>query len=90
VADLGTRFLPATKAPQINAAGGGQAVGPVRGGRNCGRRHHQNDCVTGRDQCGIEDPFDWAYKLEAELERRGKQDRVEQGRGLLPCHVMCI
>ena len=74
VAGLGTRFLPATKAspkemlpvvdkPLIQYA--------VEEAYAAGIRHMI--FVTGRSKRAIEDHFDTAYELEAELEAAGKK-----------------
>ena len=75
VAGLGTRFLPATKAspkemlpvvdkPLIQYA--------VEEAYAAGIRHMI--FVTGRSKRAIEDHFDTAYELEAELEAAGKKE----------------
>lgn len=91
VAGLGTRFLPATKAsakemlpivdkPLIQYA----AEEAVAAGIT------ELIFVTGRNKRSIEDHFDKAYELEAELAIAGKVDLLEQARDLLPPEVTCI
>ena len=46
--------------------------------------------VTGRSKRAIEDHFDKAYELEAELEGRGKDKILRSLRGILPKEVTCI
>ena len=91
VAGLGTRFLPATKAspkemlpvvdkPLIQyAAEESEAAGVC-----------QLIFVTGRAKRSIEDHFDKAYEVEAELSNAGKKDLLDIVRNILPPHVTCI
>jgi len=91
VAGMGSRFLPATKAspkemlpivdkPLIQHA----AEEAVAAGIT------ELIFITGRGKRAIEDHFDKAYELEAELEARGKTQLLEQIRGLLPSGVSCV
>lgn len=91
VAGQGTRFLPATKAspkemmpivdkPLIQYA--------VEEAVSAGIT--DMIFVTGRSKRSIEDHFDKAYELEAELERRGKAELLEYVRNLLPRNINCI
>jgi UTP--glucose-1-phosphate uridylyltransferase len=90
VAGLGTRFLPATKAspkemlpvvdkPLIQYA--------VEEAVNAGIT--DMIFVTGRGKRAIEDHFDKAYELEAELQAHGKAKLLKEVRGLLPPGVTC-
>ncbi|APV52608.1 UTP--glucose-1-phosphate uridylyltransferase [Betaproteobacteria bacterium GR16-43] len=91
VAGLGTRFLPATKAspkemlpvvdkPLIQyAVEEAVAAGIV-----------DLIFVTGRGKRAIEDHFDKAYELEAELARTGKNKLLKEVRSLLPEGVNCV
>ncbi len=90
VAGLGTRFLPATKAspkemlpivdrPLIQYA----AEEAVAAGIT------DLIFVTGRGKRAIEDHFDKAYELEAELLAHGKNKLLKEVRGLLPEGVSC-
>jgi len=91
VAGLGTRFLPATKAspkemlpvvdkPLIQyAAEESEAAGIS-----------QMIFVTGRAKRSIEDHFDKAYELEAELSHAGKTSLLDIVHNILPSHVTCI
>ena len=46
--------------------------------------------VTGRSKRAIEDHFDKAYELEAELEAKNKQSLLEIVRNIKPSHVDCV
>jgi UTP--glucose-1-phosphate uridylyltransferase len=85
VAGLGTRFLPATKAspkemlpivdkPLIQYA--------VEEALSAGIT--DLIFITGRGKRAIEDHFDKAYELEAELQAHGKNKLLKEVRGLLP------
>jgi UTP--glucose-1-phosphate uridylyltransferase len=87
---MGTRFLPATKAspkemlpvvdkPLIQYA----AEEAVAAGIT------ELIFITGRAKRSIEDHFDKAYELEAELEARHKHELLWQVRAILPSHVSC-
>jgi len=91
VAGLGTRFLPATKAspkemlpvvdkPLIQYA----AEEAVAAGIT------DLIFITGRGKRAIEDHFDKAYELEAELQAKGKNKLLKEVRGLLPEGVTCV
>ncbi len=91
VAGMGTRFLPATKAspkemlPVVDKPIIQYAVEEaVAAGIT------ELIFVTGRSKRAIEDHFDKAYELEAELEARGKTALLEQVRNLLPSHVSAV
>ena len=90
VAGLGTRFLPATKAspkemlpvvdkPLIQYA--------VEEAYAAGIRHMI--FVTGRSKRAIEDHFDTAYELEAELEAANKQELLALVRSIQPDDMDC-
>jgi UTP--glucose-1-phosphate uridylyltransferase len=90
VAGLGTRFLPATKAqpkemlpvvdkPLIQYA--------VEEAYAAGIRHMI--FVTGRNKRAIEDHFDTAYELEAELEAAAKHDLLQLVRSVQPADMDC-
>jgi UTP--glucose-1-phosphate uridylyltransferase len=91
VAGLGSRFLPATKAqpkemlpivdkPLIQYA----IEEAVEAGIT------EMIFITGRNKRAIEDHFDKAYELEAELEAAGKQQLLEMVRGVIPKNVNCM
>jgi UTP--glucose-1-phosphate uridylyltransferase len=46
--------------------------------------------ITGRNKRAIEDHFDKAYELEAELEAAGKQQLLEMVRSVIPKNVNCM
>jgi UTP--glucose-1-phosphate uridylyltransferase len=88
VAGLGTRFLPATKAspkemlpvvdkPLIQYAVEEAAAAGIT----------EMIFVTGRGKQAIEDHFDKAYELEAELAAHGKVKLLTEIRSLLPKHL---
>lgn len=88
VGGLGTRFLPATKAspkemlpiidkPLIQFA--------VEEAAEAGAT--EMIFVTGRGKRAIEDHFDKAYELEAELSARGREDLLEQAREMMPTGI---
>ena len=91
VAGLGTRFLPATKAnpkemlpivdkPLVQYA----AEEAVRAGIEV------LVFITGRNKRSIPDHFDKAYELESELEAKGKHDRLDAVRDIIPSYVTPI
>ncbi|MFN4328166.1 MAG: UTP--glucose-1-phosphate uridylyltransferase GalU [Limnobacter sp.] len=91
VAGMGTRFLPATKAspkemmpvvdkPLIQYA--------VEEALEAGIT--ELVFITGRSKRSIEDHFDKAYELEAELQARGKKALLEVVKNIVPSHVNCI
>jgi len=90
VAGLGTRFLPVTKAspkemlpivdkPLIQYAVEEAVAGGIT----------DLIFITGRGKRAIEDHFDKAYELEAELQAHGKNKLLKEVRGLLPDGVTC-
>ena len=90
VAGLGTRFLPATKAspkemlpvvdkPLIQYAVEEAVAAGIT----------DLIFITGRGKRAIEDHFDKAYELEAELQAHGKNQLLKEVRGLLPDGVTC-
>ena len=91
VAGMGSRFLPATKAspkemmpvvdkPLIQYAVEEAVAAGI------------NDMVfiTGRNKRAIEDHFDKAYEVEAELAARGKRELLELVQSIIPKSVNCI
>ncbi len=91
VAGLGTRFLPATKAspkemlpivdkPLIQyAVEEAMAAGIT-----------DMIFITGRGKRPIEDHFDKAYELEAELQAAGKLKLLKEVRNMIPAHINCV
>ena len=91
VAGLGSRFLPATKAspkemmpvvekPLIQYAVEEAVAAGIT----------DMVFITGRNKRSIEDHFDTAYELEAELAADGKQELLRIVQEVIPKHVNCI
>lgn len=91
VAGMGTRFLPATKAspkemipivdkPLIQYAVEEAIAAGIQ----------EMIFITGRNKRAIEDHFDKAYEMEAELEARGKNETLEILRSIVPKNISCI
>ena len=91
VAGMGSRFLPATKAspkemmpivdkPLIQYA----VEEAVAAGMT------DMIFITGRHKRAIEDHFDKAYEVEAELAARGKKELLELVQDIIPKHINCI
>ena len=91
VAGMGTRFLPATKdnpkemlpivdKPLIQyAVEEAMAAGIT-----------ELIFITGRTKRSITDHFDKAYELEAELRKKGKTEKLEVIRNIIPDDMTCI
>lgn len=91
VAGLGSRFLPATKAspkemmpivdkPLIQYAVEEAVAAGIT----------DMIFITGRNKRSIEDHFDKAYEVEAELTAKGKLDLLRAVQEVVPKHVNCI
>jgi UTP--glucose-1-phosphate uridylyltransferase len=91
VAGMGSRFLPATKVspkemmpivdkPLIQYAVEEAVAAGIT----------DMVFITGRNKRAIEDHFDKAYELEAELEMRGKAELLRMVREVTPSHINCI
>jgi UTP--glucose-1-phosphate uridylyltransferase len=91
VAGMGSRFLPATKAspkemmpvvdkPLIQYAVEEAVAAGIT----------DMVFITGRNKRAIEDHFDKAYELEAELAMRGKNELLRVVREVIPAHINCI
>ena len=91
VAGMGSRFLPATKAspkemmpivdkPLIQYAVEEAVAAGIT----------DMVFITGRNKRAIEDHFDKAYELEAELVMRGKEELLRVVREVIPSHINCI
>jgi len=91
VAGMGSRFLPATKAspkemmpvvdkPLIQYAVEEAVAAGIT----------DMIFITGRNKRSIEDHFDKAYEVEAELAARGKLELLELVQGIVPAHINCI
>jgi UTP--glucose-1-phosphate uridylyltransferase len=91
VAGLGTRFLPVTKAspkemlPIVDKPLIQYAVEEA-----VGAGMTQMVFITGRNKRAIEDHFDKAPELEAELEARSRVALLEAVRNMVPKNVSCI
>jgi UTP--glucose-1-phosphate uridylyltransferase len=91
VAGLGTRFLPATKASpkeMLNVVDKPLIQYAVEEAIASGIT--ELIFVTGRNKRSIEDHFDKAYELEAELEAKNKTDLLVMVRNIKPSHVDCV
>lgn len=91
VAGLGSRFLPATKAqpkemlpivdkPLIQYAVEEAVAAGIT----------EMIFITGRNKRAIEDHFDKAYELEAELEAAGKRQLLEYVQNVIPKNITCV
>ncbi len=91
VAGLGSRFLPATKAqpkemlpivdkPLIQYAVEEAVAAGIT----------EMVFITGRNKRAIEDHFDTAYELEAELQAAHKDALLEMVRNVIPKHITCV
>ena len=91
VAGFGSRFLPATKAspkemmpvvdkPLIQYAVEEAVAAGIT----------DMVFITGRNKRAIEDHFDMAYEVEAELAARGKHELLRAVQEVIPKHVNCI
>ncbi|OGS80364.1 MAG: UTP--glucose-1-phosphate uridylyltransferase [Gallionellales bacterium GWA2_55_18] len=91
VAGMGSRFLPATKAspkemmpvvdkPLIQYAVEEAVAAGIT----------DMVFITGRNKRAIEDHFDKAYELEAELAMSGKEELLCLVREVIPAHINCI
>jgi len=91
VAGMGSRFLPATKVspkemmpivdkPLIQYAVEEAVAAGIT----------DMVFITGRNKRAIEDHFDKAYELEAELAMRGKEELLRIVREVTPSHINCI
>jgi UTP--glucose-1-phosphate uridylyltransferase len=91
VAGMGSRFLPATKAspkemmpivdkPLIQYAVEEAVAAGIT----------DMVFITGRNKRAIEDHFDKAYEIEAELEAKGKHELLRLVQETVPEHINCI
>jgi UTP--glucose-1-phosphate uridylyltransferase len=82
-AGLGTRFLPATKAvPKEMLALVDKPIIQYGVEEALAAGCDQIIVITGRGKSAIEDHFDISYELETELERRGKQQLLDEVRAI--------
>jgi UTP--glucose-1-phosphate uridylyltransferase len=91
VAGLGTRFLPATKAaPKEILPIVDKPIVQYAAEEAIAAGIHQLIFITGKHKRAIEDHFDKAYELEAELEMKGKHDLLASVRQVLPDQASCV
>ena len=91
VAGMGTRFLPATKAsPKEMMAIVDKPLIQYAVEEAVAAGITDMIFVTGRSKRSIEDHFDTAYELEAELEKRGKMELLRITKEVIPKGINCI
>jgi UTP--glucose-1-phosphate uridylyltransferase len=91
VAGMGTRFLPATKAsPKEMMAIVDKPLIQYAVEEAVAAGITDMIFVTGRSKRSIEDHFDKAYELEAELERKGKMELLRITQEVIPEGINCI
>jgi UTP--glucose-1-phosphate uridylyltransferase len=91
VAGMGSRFLPATKAsPKEMMAIVDKPLIQYAVEEAVAAGITDMIFVTGRSKRSIEDHFDKAYELEAELERKGKLELLRLTQEVIPDGVNCI
>ena len=91
VAGMGSRFLPATKAsPKEMMAVVDKPLIQYAVEEAVAAGITDMIFITGRGKRSIEDHFDKAYELEAELEKRGKHELLRITREIVPEGVNCI
>lgn len=91
VAGMGSRFLPATKAsPKEMMAIVDKPLIQYAVEEAVAAGITDMIFVTGRSKRSIEDHFDKAYELEAELEKKGKLELLRLTREVIPEGVNCI
>lgn len=91
VAGMGSRFLPATKAsPKEMMAIVDKPLIQYAVEEAVAAGITDMVFITGRGKRSIEDHFDKAYELEAELEKRGKMELLRITQEVIPDGVNCI
>jgi UTP--glucose-1-phosphate uridylyltransferase len=91
VAGMGSRFLPATKAsPKEMMAVVDKPLIQYAVEEAVAAGITDMIFVTGRSKRSIEDHFDKAYELEAELERKGKLELLRLTQEVIPDGINCI
>jgi UTP--glucose-1-phosphate uridylyltransferase len=91
VAGMGSRFLPATKAsPKEMLAVVDKPLIQYAVEEAVAAGITDMVFITGRNKRAIEDHFDTAYEVEAELAARGKHDLLRAVQEVIPKHVNCI
>ena len=91
VAGMGSRFLPATKAsPKEMMAIVDKPLIQYAVEEAVAAGITDMIFVTGRSKRSIEDHFDKAYELEAELEKKGKMELLRITQEVIPDGINCI
>ena len=91
VAGMGSRFLPATKvSPKEMMAVVDKPLIQYAVEEAVAAGITDMVFITGRNKRAIEDHFDKAYELEAELAMRGKDELLRIVREVIPPHINCI
>jgi len=91
VAGMGSRFLPVTKAsPKEMMAVVDKPLIQYAVEEAVAAGITDMVFITGRNKRSIEDHFDKAYELEAELAMRGKTELLRIVRDIIPSHINCI
>ncbi len=91
VAGFGTRFLPATKAsPKEMLPIVDKPIVQYAAEEALGAGFNNLIFITGRNKRAIEDHFDKAYELEAELADRNKQHLLDTVQNVLPADAACV
>ncbi|MGB7651227.1 MAG: UTP--glucose-1-phosphate uridylyltransferase GalU [Gallionella sp.] len=91
VAGMGSRFLPVTKAsPKEMMAVVDKPLIQYAVEEAVAAGITDMVFITGRNKRSIEDHFDKAYELEAELAMRGKTELLRIVRDVIPSHINCI
>ncbi|MBW8077595.1 MAG: UTP--glucose-1-phosphate uridylyltransferase GalU [Gallionella sp.] len=91
VAGMGSRFLPATKAsPKEMMAVVDKPLIQYAVEEAVAAGITDMVFITGRNKRAIEDHFDKAYELEAELAMRGKDELLRIVREVIPPYINCI
>ncbi len=84
VAGFGTRFLPATKAPERTTSYSRQASDSICREEAIAAGIDTLIFVTGRNKRAIEDHFDSNQELEMALRAKGKDQEADMVRNILP------
>src|SRR4030066_128110 len=91
VAGMGTRFLPATKAsPKEMLPVVDKPIIQYAAEEAIAAGIDELIFVTGRHKRSIEDHFDKAYELEAELQAQGKHEFLAAVQNVLPTRASCV
>jgi UTP--glucose-1-phosphate uridylyltransferase len=91
VAGMGTRFLPATKAsPKEMLAIVDKPLIQYAVEEAVSSGIEVLVFITGRNKTSIQNHFDKAYEIEAELEINNKKKELEMIQNIIPSNVKCI